>query len=271
MEFKKTLIAALACTALLGAPGPAASEGTDFAAGLKAFDAGDFATARRIMTPLATKGDGEAQLYLGRMDKAGLAGPVDETSAKIWFHRAGRFGVAAAQYELAMYFVDDGLGTPKDLGRALMWMTKAAKGGEAMAQLKLGIMYRDGLGVPKNPDVAIMWTGKAAKAGLAEAQYQYGIMHYQGRMMPQDYKSAAGWTLKAAEQGHIKAQVNMGFMYASGTGMPKNPVEAHKWFNLAAAAGDKEAFKSREALAKGMKPQQIAKAQALATQWKVKR
>lgn len=265
------IAAALFSAVIATGPVQAAAETLDFAAGLRAFESGDFATARKNLTPLAEKGDGEAQFQLALMEKAGLGGPVDLRSAKLWFHRAARSGFARAQYELAMFFVDDGLETRADLPRAVLWMTKAATGGSTAAQLGLGLMYRDGTGVPANAGLAVKWTGKAAQAGLAEAQFQYGIMHYQGKLMPQDYKTAARWTLMAAEQGHTKAQVNLGYMYSTGTGLAKHVVEAHKWFNLAAARGDKEAFKSREALARSMSPPQIAKAQAMATSWKPKR
>lgn len=261
---------AAAAFAVAGSVSALASD-SDFHAGVTAFNAGNYEKARRIIAPLAVKGDGEAQLYMGRMVKDALGGPGNASDAKLWFHRAAQFGVADAQYELAMYFVDDGLETKKDLDRAAMWMTKSAMAGSGMAQMSLALMHRDGLGVPKNAKIAVMWMAKAAAKGLPEAQYQYGIMHYQGKLMPQDYMAAAKWTLKAAEQGHVKAQVNVGFIYASGTGLPKNMVEAHKWFNLAAARGDMEGLQGREALARRMSPPQVAKAQALATVWKPKR
>ena len=44
-------------------------------------------------------------------------------------------------------------------------------------------------------------------------------------------------------------------------------VQAHKWVNLAAAAGDAEAAKSRDVFAKLMTAEQVAEAQRLAREW----
>ena len=45
---------------------------------------------------------------------------------------------------------------------------------------------------------------------------------------------------------------------------------AHMWANLAASAGDKEAVKLRDLLADIMTPAQLAEAQRLAREWKLK-
>jgi hypothetical protein len=50
----------------------------------------------------------------------------------------------------------------------------------------------------------------------------------------------------------------------------QNDIKAHLWFNLAAAAGDANAFKYRNYTAKRMNAEQVAAAQKLATECQAK-
>ena len=108
--------------------------------------------------------------------------------------------------------------------------------------------------------------GALAKKGNVEAQYNLGIMHRAGRGVPRDMNEAKKWYLLAAEQGHALAQFNLGWMYASGKGAPQDNVRSHMWFNIAIANASSEAkpefIVDRDALAKSMSAEQIAKARA---------
>ena len=58
-------------------------------------------------------------------------------------------------------------------------------------------------------------------------------------------------------------------MYVADHGVPQNYVLAHMWLNLTAARGTEKAFKNRDTLEeKLMTPDQPAKAQRLAREWK---
>jgi len=57
-------------------------------------------------------------------------------------------------------------------------------------------------------------------------------------------------------------------VYAEGKGIAQDYVEAHMWFNLAAAQGREEAWIARDWLGTIMTPDQIAKAQRRAREWK---
>jgi TPR repeat protein len=59
-------------------------------------------------------------------------------------------------------------------------------------------------------------------------------------------------------------------MYMNGQGVPQDLVQAHMWFNLAAAGGYADAQKSRDSVAAKMTPAQIAEAQRLASEWRLK-
>jgi uncharacterized protein len=61
---------------------------------------GDYATALRLLQPLADKGDGVAQLNLGVMYEDGEGVPQDYTEAVKWYRRAAEQGIVGAQYNL---------------------------------------------------------------------------------------------------------------------------------------------------------------------------
>jgi len=109
-----------------------------------------------------------------------------------------------------------------------------------------------------------------AVQGNAEAQRLLGWMLDFGEGVPQDYAEAMKWYRKAADQGDANALFHIGVMYADGKGVPKDLVQAHLWFNLAGARGLAAARGFREQAAEKMTPAQIAEAQRLAREWRLK-
>jgi TPR repeat protein len=55
-------------------------------------------------------------------------------------------------------------------------------------------------------------------------------------------------------------------MYEYGNGVHGDYVQAYAWLNLASANGESNANRIKEALAKQMTPEQIARAQELSTE-----
>lgn len=221
---------------------------------------GDYATALRLMRPLADQGNAEAQYDLGRAYNFGQGVPEDFAEAARWFRKAAEQGHSEAQLSLG-YAYDQGEGVPKDHAEAARWYRKAAEQGNSTAQSNLVHMYAKGLGVPKDYDEAARWFRKAAAQGDTSAQSALGLR----------------WSRDAAAQGDADAQFKLGVMYAKGQGVPQDYVQAHKWFNLAASrfpASDAErrgkAASGRDAVAAKMTPAQIAEAQKLAREWKPK-
>jgi TPR repeat protein len=129
-------------------------------------------------------------------------------------------------------------------------------------------MYHDGLGVPQDYAAAIKWYRLAADEGNANAQAGLASMYAEGQGVPQDYAAAIEWYRLAADQGNANAQYNLGTMYARGEGLPRDNIRAHMWLNLSAAQGEQDAAESRDRVARGMTPAQIAQAQKLAREWK---
>jgi len=165
MTNRAGLFAASLLLATLVVSMPAMGDG---AAGLAAYDRGDYATALKEFTPLAEEGVPTAQAALG-----------------------------------AMYM--DGLGVPRNIPAALHWLGLAAKQGMAAAELRLGTLYLLGDGVPANPSVAAQWFKAAADKGMARAQVNMAAMHYQGVGVPRDLKQSYFYAALAARQGDEEA------------------------------------------------------------------
>jgi TPR repeat protein len=96
---------------------------------------GDYATAMRLMRPLAEQGNADAQDSLGAMYEWGQGLPQDKAEAAKWYAKA------AEGYR------------------------EAADRGDADAQYKLGDMYYFGRGVPENCAEAARWYRQAAEQG----------------------------------------------------------------------------------------------------------
>ena len=148
--------------------------------------------------------------------------------------------------------------------------TKAEQG-NADAQVDLGLRYEDGRAVIRDYAEAVKWYRKAAEQGTANAMVHLGYMYAQGLGVTKDYDEAMKWWLKAAEQGNANGQSSLGIMYEYGKGVPQDYVQAHMWFDLAAGEGDRIASEFRDAVAAKMTPAQIAEAQRLAHEWKLRK
>ncbi len=157
-----------------------------------------------------------------------------------------------------------------DYDTALAEFRPVAEQGDAKAQFHLGLMYANGEGVPQDYQEAVKWYRRAAEQGDARAQSNLGLMYDKGQGVPQAYQEAVKWYRRAAEQGRPSAQYNLASMYYSGQGVPQDYVLAHMWTNLAASQGGEKAVKKRDKIATKMTPDQIAKAQRLAREWKPK-
>jgi len=146
--------------------------GGQFEDATAAYERGDYATAFRLMKPLAEKGDAKAQHNLG-----------------------------------VMY--DYGRGVPQDTTNALKWYRSAAEHGIPEAQHNLGLMYQKAQGVPQNYSEAAKWYRRAAEQGMADSQVNLGIMYYQGQGVSRDYVLAHMWLDLAASQYPASVRENL--------------------------------------------------------------
>lgn len=152
-------------TAILVLSIAASATADPFEDGVAAHNRGDYATAIRLLLPLAEQGLAKAQVNLG-----------------------------------LLYF--NGQGVPQNDAEAVKWFRKAADQGDSFAQHNLGVIYDTGRGVPQDPVEAVKWYQMAADHGLADAQYDLGQMYANGHGVPQDYARAHMWLSLSAAQGH---------------------------------------------------------------------
>jgi uncharacterized protein len=176
-------------------------------------------------------------------------------------------GEPYAQYDMGVIY-NDGIGGVASDSEALKWFRKAADQGYDYGQNRMGLIHAGGQnGVTQDYGEGLVWFGKAAQQGLAEAQYNLGVLYQEGHGVPQNFAEALKWYRMAANQGYDRAQLSLGFMYANGIGVKKDSVQAYMWFNLAAASNATYA-PNRDQTAKLLTPDQLAKAQKLALDWK---
>lgn len=98
----------------------------DFADGLRAFDAGDYAAALAEWRPLAESGDVEAQVALAGLYLDGLGVRRDVAEAARWYERAARQGSLVGQFNLGDLYAE-GRGVRRDLVEAYVWLSLAAQ------------------------------------------------------------------------------------------------------------------------------------------------
>ena len=117
---------------LIGLWVASAASSTELDLGLKAYKAGDYETALRVLRPLAEQGIARAQFILGLM-------------------------------------ADSGEGIVKDQRQAAKWYQLAAEQGSAYSQVSLGYLYFFGEGVRKDKVYALMWFNLATSRGYKQA------------------------------------------------------------------------------------------------------
>jgi len=96
-----------------------------FDAAVRAYERGDYPTALRLLRPLASKGNADAQNNLGLMYAKGQGVQQDYTEAAKWYRMAADKGVPSAQNNLGAMYAS-GQGVPVDYVEAYMWFTLAA-------------------------------------------------------------------------------------------------------------------------------------------------
>jgi uncharacterized protein len=165
--FKAAVAALMVAVSFAGsvAAGPFEAAVAAYEKGVAAYDKGVYATALRLLRPLAEQGEANAQYNLGLMFDNGQGVPQDYATAVSWYRKAAEQGHAAAQYNLGRIFANGGQGVPQDYATAASWYRKAAERGDADAQVNLGILYGMGQGVAQDYVNAHMWFSLAASAG----------------------------------------------------------------------------------------------------------
>jgi TPR repeat protein len=189
----------------------AASANVQFASGLDAFNAGDYATAHSAWQSAAEANNAEAENALGWLYAGGLGVPQNHEEAVKWYQRAASRGHGGAQLNLANHYYY-GLGVPQNDAEAARLFGEASRQGYIIAQNNLARMYKEGRGVPRRPDLAARWMQQAAEGGFPPAQNSLGLMYFEGDGVPQDYQQAWIWFELAVRNGVPGAEHNRDFV-----------------------------------------------------------
>jgi TPR repeat protein len=164
-------------------------------------------------------------------------GPTDDVATEL--HKKAMLGDAAAQFDLAAYAIENGIGKYDDIvdpGRH--FLTLAADQGEVRAIETIGYaLLRGEYGWDADPVAAQQWLLKSDALGSELASYNLAIMFRDGIGVERDDAEATRWLRRAADRGLALAAVEVAYRYWEGVGVESSPDIAEKYF-AQAAAGD---------------------------------
>ncbi len=179
-------------------------------------------------------------------------------------------GDPSAAFEVGARLAE-GRGTNQDFKEAVVWYQRSASQGFAQAQYRLGTLYERGLGVKADLNRARSWYQRAAEQGNVKAMHNLAVLSAGREQGTPDYTTAAQWFQSAAEYGLADSQYNLAVLFENGLGVPRDDRQAYKWYALAANAGDKEAAKRRDEVARRLSPDALEEAQIVARAFVPKR
>lgn len=128
-------------------------EGTSLHSGIAAFEAKHFASATRLLYPLAEQGNAEAQFRMAIMCQNGLGMVSNQEKALAYMRNAAEQGHALARHGLGFMYLE-GECVDKDEAEAAKWFRLAAEQGMAGSMTTLAMMYQEGRGVEQDEEEA---------------------------------------------------------------------------------------------------------------------
>ena len=146
---------------------PSGEEVPDYAAGRRAYAAGDYQKAFKIWEPLARQGDNGAQFFVGFLYETGQGVQKNPSEAVKWLSLSADQGMGDAQVRLSrlLYL---GLGAPPDRVQAYKWAELSSELGNGDARKVLTelkpIMSEAEVGEGKR--LVEEWKTRHAKASL---------------------------------------------------------------------------------------------------------
>jgi uncharacterized protein len=169
-RFPRLLLLCL-CGALLTACASAPTSvqiRTTFEAGLKDYDAGDYAAAYKKWRSIENY-DLAAMRNIALMLRTGKGVDKNPKAAQDMMEQAAYAGLATAQADLADMLIKGEAGPP-DVKAAVPWLALAANAGHPIACFQLGLLYEQGTVVKQDIETARKLYKTAAAAGMAEAE-----------------------------------------------------------------------------------------------------
>jgi TPR repeat protein len=139
-----------------------------FDAGVKAYDAGDFAQAFRLFSSIDDT-DLAAMRNVAFMLRRGQGTAKDPKAAEEMYLRAAQDGFPNAQADLGEMLMNGEAGAPDPVG-AVPWLTAAASAHHPVAEFELGELFESGQGVAKDIEVARQLYSEAAARDVPGAK-----------------------------------------------------------------------------------------------------
>jgi len=222
---------------------------TLFAKGERFFTAQppDYPAAEKYYLEAAEAGHGMAQLRLGFMYAedhfTGVA--TDLIRAEHWFLKAAEQDAGDARFRLGVFY--HLTKTPPDFKKARHWLTLAAEGGHSAAQYDLAMMFlEDDNGQSRDEVQWHGWMEKAAAQDNLHAiialsrAYQHGL-----HGLPKDAQISVQWAVKAAEKTHSRLWYNRiaDAYFVGEDNLAANVALAAFWYRKAAEKGDEHAVR----------------------------
>jgi TPR repeat protein len=204
------LLSAFAALALLvAAPTAPRAEAPpanpELAAAKRAYEAGEYLDAAKLLRPLADNGDPAAQYLMGQLYFFGFGVERDDAKAAAAYAAAAQAGNTEAQYRLG-YLYATGQGVAYNATAAeRLWLAAANKGHRA-AIVALADFYHEGLYRKEDEVLARRWLNRAAMTGDIEAMYKLGRRLMTPEVVATDYRRAYAWLYIAAYRGHAGAK-----------------------------------------------------------------
>ncbi len=206
----------------------------------------------------AEQGYSRAQGAVAGMLLYGHGVKKDKAAAIAWYRRAADNGAAEEQYELGVIY-SDGNGVRADQVEAAKWFRLAAAGGSPLAQNNLAVSYLKGTGVPKDPVLAYQFSTLAMN-GIDLVGSQFG---------PAMRRAFAATDAALSDAQRRAALFQLGEKCRDGDGVPQDDVLAYRWMEMSTRDEPDESLRTvrlaaRDTLAERMRPDQVARGQALA-------
>jgi len=225
-----------------------------------------------------------AMFNLGSCYYNGDGVAINDITSYAWFLLAQSFGSRPAEDAVArmkreatrreadalelvgdMYQGGDDL--PQNLNEAINWYQKAAEIGSPPVQMKLAnlLLKRD----KSATDYAVVRAlcEKASKTPYGPAAYCMGRLYAEGLSVQRDRSMAAKWFTEGAKLGNAMACLRLGQMYWNGEGLKQDKIAGYEFVYLASTSGLPEPKLEEQRLVNQLKPKEVAKAKAKATEW----
>ena len=240
----------------------------------------DYVTARKWLAMAAANGNGDAQVYLGRIYRYGRDVKKNLQTAYSLYKQAEANGVMEVYYDLGGMFIDEGIPT-KDPSKGMELLLKAADAGSLLAQEDLATYYFNGTDFQKQDlQKALRWARKGIEqnsglcytiygyicsidtelgkadtqkafdafkkgADLGEASSEYFLAWWYRNKKDREYEDSLSfihWLKKSADDGSIVAQSELASHFYEYATTKEDSLNAIYYGEQAAEAGDVSAF-----------------------------